>query len=61
MNTGLNFLREQGFKKVILWVLKTNIKTIKFYESKGWKFDGGEKIDKNDARTFEELRYSLDL
>jgi ribosomal protein S18 acetylase RimI-like enzyme len=61
MNTGLDFLKEQGFKKVVLWVLKTNIKTIKFYESKGWKFDGGKKIDKNDARTFEELRYSLDL
>ncbi len=61
MKAGLNFLREQDFKKATLWVLKTNLKTISFYEAKGWKNDGVEKKDEKNGFVFEEIRYSIDL
>ena len=61
MKAGLDFLREQYFNKVTLWVLKTNLKTISFYEAKGWKVDGTEKQDEKNGFVFEEIRYSIDL
>ncbi len=61
MKTGLNFLREQRFKRATLWVLKTNLKAIKFYESKGWKFDGKIKNTQNNNFTFEDIRCSINL
>lgn len=61
MKAGLDFLREQGFKKATLWVLKTNAKTISFYEAKGWAADGAEMKDEKNGFVFEEIRYSIDL
>lgn len=61
MKAGLDFLREQGFTKVTLWVLKTNLKTISFYEAKGWKVDGVEIRDEKNGFVFEEVRYCMDL
>lgn len=61
MKTGLEYLRKEGFKKAVLWVLKTNISTIKFYESKGWKANGKEKADKRGGVTFEDVGYSIEL
>lgn len=61
MKTGLDFLKEQGFKKATLWVLKTNLKAISFYEANGWKTDGAEKKDEKNGFVFEEIRYSIDL
>ena len=61
MKAGIDFLRDQGFKKATLWVLKTNKKTISFYESKGWKADGSEMKDEKDGFVFEETRYGIAL
>lgn len=61
MKVGLDFLKEQGFKKATLWVLKTNLKTISFYKAKGWKVDGVEKKDEKNGFVFEEIRYHIDL
>ncbi len=61
MKAGLDFIREQGFKKATLWVLKTNVKTISFYEAKGWRADGEEKKDEKNGFVFEEIRYCIDL
>ncbi len=61
MKAGLDFLKEQGFKKATLWVLKTNVKTISFYEARGWKADGTEMKDEKNGFVFEEIRYSIDL
>jgi len=61
MQAGLDFLREQGFKKATLWVLKTNLKTISFYEAKGWKVDGAEKKEEKSGFIFKEIRYGIDL
>ncbi len=69
MEYGLNILRKDGYKKATLWVLNTNDKTRKRYESKGWKVEGKTKVDKRslslrDKREdFElnETRYIIDL
>jgi ribosomal protein S18 acetylase RimI-like enzyme len=61
METGLNFLRELGFTKATLWVLKTNNSAISFYKAKGWKSDGQEKKDKMDDFNIEEVRYYINL
>ena len=35
IDKGLETLRQNGFKEATLWVLDTNEKTLRFYESKG--------------------------
>lgn len=54
---GLNYLREQGYRKATLWVLSSNEKTIKWYEAKGWKSEGKTKTDERDGFQLLELRY----
>ncbi|MEN9604383.1 MAG: hypothetical protein RJB39_68 [Candidatus Parcubacteria bacterium] len=61
MKTGLHFLKEKGYKKTILWVLKGNTKTRDFYESRGWMCDGIEKVIPRNGFAFEEIRYSIEL
>ncbi len=61
MEAGLQFLRERGYKRAILWVLKSNTKTREFYESKGWVCDGVDKqVPKKDF-VLDEIRYSIKL
>src|SRR5216683_616799 len=61
LNKGLDNLRDRGFKKAILWVLTSNYKTRKWYESKGWRVEGKTTIDKRDGLELEETRYIVDL
>jgi ribosomal protein S18 acetylase RimI-like enzyme len=61
LNKGLDNLRERGFKKAILWVLTSNWKTRKWYESKGWTVEGKTTIDKRDGFELEETRYITNL
>jgi ribosomal protein S18 acetylase RimI-like enzyme len=60
MAAGTGFLG-QRFERATLWVLKSNARSIRFYESLGWRFDGEEKIDRNELRTFVEIRYGINL
>lgn len=61
LKASLEYLREQGFKKAILWVLTSNHKTRDWYESKGWKVEGKTKIDIRDGFELPEIRYIIDL
>lgn len=61
MNEALKRLKKDGYKKATLWVLDTNEKTRKWYESKGWKVEGATKIDKRDNFELKETRYTIDL
>ncbi len=61
MDTGLNFLKEEGFLMATLWVLRSNKSTIGFYESKGWYFDGAEMKTEKKGISFDEIRYSKKL
>lgn len=61
LNASLGYLREQGFKKAILWVLTSNHKTRDWYESKGWKVEGKTKTEKRDNFELDEIRYMKNL
>lgn len=61
MEAGLSYLREKDFKKAILWVLQTNKSAIGFYETRGWKLDGGQKKEARNGFVFEEIRYNIAL
>lgn len=60
MEKGLSYLREQGYTSAILWVATKNTKSRKWYEKRGWRVEGKEKID--DARqAVHETRYIIAL
>ena len=53
-------LRESGFPKALLWVLKGNERAERFYRAAGWEHDG-EKEDVFQGATVIELRYRKQL
>jgi ribosomal protein S18 acetylase RimI-like enzyme len=59
LDQGVEALKQQGFKDATLWVLDTNEKTRRFYESKGWKVDGATKTERQDGFEVHEVRYRL--
>ena len=61
MDRGLETLKEKGFKEATLWVLATNEKTRRFYESKGWKEDGAQKTEPYEGFDLNEIRYRITL
>ena len=61
INKLLDTLKVEGYKKATLWVLTSNEKSRKWYESKGWKVDGKIKIDKREGYDLHETRYTTDL
>ena len=61
MARGLETLKEQAFKQATLWVLDTNEKTRKFYESKGWSEEGAKKTEPGEGFVLNETRYRLSL
>jgi ribosomal protein S18 acetylase RimI-like enzyme len=58
---GLQYLRVKGYKKATLWVLTSNSKTIKWYESQGWRFEGKTKTADMDGFQLHESRFIIDL
>jgi len=58
---GLKELKNMGYTKATLWVLASNAKTIKWYESRGWRVEGKTKVDKRDTFEMNETRYITDL
>jgi len=61
MQNFLNWLRKEGYKKATLWVLATNKKTRKWYESKGWRVEGKTKTEPRDGFYLHEVRYIINL
>lgn len=62
MNRSLTTLREQGFCEVMLWVLDSNGRAIRFYEGCGFAPDGQVKTETiGDGVEVKELRYSMKL
>jgi len=61
MREGLLFLKNNGFTDATLWVLRTNLPTIKFYEANGWVADGSEKKESRGNFTLHEIRYRIVL
>lgn len=56
----LSVLKNEGFNKVLLWVLEDNINARKFYEKYGFEYDGTKK-ELNFGNVLSEIRYKRDL
>ena len=61
MDKSLKTLKQKGFKEATLWVLDTNEKTRRFYESKGWKEDEAKKTESQEGFDLNEIRYRITL
>jgi GNAT superfamily N-acetyltransferase len=53
------WLTADGFTSAILWTLGANQRTRRFYENRGWHFDGARLFHK--ATATERVRYTKDL
>lgn len=56
MDSALNILKDQGCKKVSLWVYEDNTRARKFYEKCGFIYDGNKKYSHFSNKPIE-LRY----
>ncbi|QVK20727.1 GNAT family N-acetyltransferase [Mycoplasmatota bacterium] len=56
LTNAVTKLKEQGFKKIVLWVLDSNNNAISFYEKFGFVFEGKSK-DEILVTPIRELRY----
>jgi ribosomal protein S18 acetylase RimI-like enzyme len=54
-------LRNHGFRRAVLWVLATNDRARRFYETAAWLADGGEKVERWQGHPLPHVRYSRDL
>ena len=61
METALDHLRAGGYRGVILWVLKDNVRGRRFYEAGGWTPDGAQASDCWGATSVPRVRYRLKL
>jgi GNAT superfamily N-acetyltransferase len=57
MVASLHALNEAGFGEATLWVLDTNHRARRFYESGGWSPDGAAKQDDHWGFPIPEVRY----
>ena len=60
LDAGISALLEEGPTPVILWVVDGNERACRFYESRGWHFDGGRRGDQIGDGIVPHLRYRLD-
>ena len=61
MEQSLRYLKEEGFTKATLWVLSSNEKARKWYESRGWTLEGKTKVDDRGEVRLHEIRYQITL
>lgn len=54
-------LRDHGFRRAVLWVLTTNERARRFYETAAWIADGAEKAVDWHGHPLPHTRYSRDL
>jgi ribosomal protein S18 acetylase RimI-like enzyme len=61
MSAALVALRGAHFATAMLWVLNTNARARRFYERRGWRPDGTNKLHDWGAFVATDLRYVIDL
>jgi GNAT superfamily N-acetyltransferase len=57
MEATLFCLATADFVQVTLWVLDSNVRGRRFYESGGWSADGGQKLDESRGFPITQVRY----
>jgi GNAT superfamily N-acetyltransferase len=50
-----------GFTAAVLWVVASNDRARRFYETEGWRFDNTERTETVDGATVVEVRYGRSL
>lgn len=55
------WMREQGYTRAVLWVLPTNDRARRFYESHGWRDDEAEKTLHTHGGSVPARRYAKSL
>jgi GNAT superfamily N-acetyltransferase len=61
MDAAVDALRAGGFTRSILWVLEDNTRACRFYERRGWTFDGVAQDETIGTDVRRELRYARQL
>jgi len=61
MTAALSTLADAGFTAATLWVLSSNERARRFYETNGWLLDGSDKDHTIGGRHVTELRYRRSL
>lgn len=57
LERALAGLQEAAFSKATLWVLDSNVRARRFYESAGWAPDGTIKVEQREGFELHEVRY----
>jgi len=58
-DAGVQRARDLGFTELVLWVLEINTRARAFYARRGFRPDGGTKIDEGTPEGFKAERYHL--
>lgn len=61
MDAAIGALAAAGYGEAVLWVLEDNPRARGFYETAGWRFDGGRSLFAHGEATAPEVRYRRDL
>jgi GNAT superfamily N-acetyltransferase len=61
MSTALTRLAAAGYSQATLWVLQSNARARRFYETGGWVHDGTLKCDDSLGFPMQEIRYRKQL
>ena len=61
LHEGIQFLKNQGLKGAVLWVLDENTRTRVWYESHGWSVTGKSKTEKRVDFELLECQYVIDF
>lgn len=61
MDAVIDVLAVAGFTQATLWVLESNMRARRFYETGGWSADGTAKLDDSRGFPLSEVRYRRSL
>jgi GNAT superfamily N-acetyltransferase len=61
LERGIDGLREAGFARATLWVLRDNARARRFYEKEGWTADGATHSEPREDFEMNEVRLSREL
>ena len=61
LERAVDGLRDAGFARATLWVLRENARARRFYEKAGWTPDGAAHAEPREDFVMDEVRYAIDL
>ena len=61
LQAGLEYLKDSGFERALLWVLEDNFRARGFYESEGWDLSRRFQILEIGGAQVTEVRYEIGL